>query len=442
MFLDLKRAYVTEVVYVTKTVAAATVYVDQDGVPYSTSALEQSTVASSVEVVITPAAVSTTDPIISSSEPDTTAPSTTPAPASASTLPSFSPVPPEPESSSVEVKSPSSSSPPPPIEPTPVTTQTPEPSSSSPPSPPPVTTQVPESYSPPPAPTSSSAAAPVETQAPPPSQNGAGSLPFGVTYDPFTGSGSNTACKTDAEIADDFSKMNSAGYKMVRIYATDCNVVPIAVQNALRNGQAIMGGAYLSSATSGDYLNTVISTWKDAIDNQAGGSWDVLKAFSVENERLDTHNMTASEIVDAIRRGRDQLRSVGYNGPVGAVDTVPAILDNPAVCQAADVAMVNCHPFFDRNTAAEDAGTFVKSQIDRVKTACNTDRVIVTETGWPHQGNPNGKAVPSPENQAAALASIRSKFTGDVFFHNAFDSTWKSDSASTFDSERYWGVIQ
>ena len=391
--------------------------------PYSTSALEQSTVASSVEVVTTPAAVSTTDPIISSSEPDTIAPSTTPAPASASALPSFSPVPPEPEPSSVEVESSSSSSPPPPLEPTPVTTQEPEYSS------------------PPPAPTSSSAAAPVETQAPPPNQNGAGILPFGVTYDPFTGSGSNTVCKTDAEIADDFSEMNSAGYKVVRIYATDCGIVPIAVKNALKNGQTIMGGAYLSSGTSGEYLNTVISTWKNAIDECAGGSWDILKLFSVENERLDTHDMTASEIVDAIRRGRDQLRGVGYSGPVGAVDTVSAIIDNPAVCQAADIAMVNCHPFFDKNTAAEDAGTFVKNQIDRVKTACNTDRVIVTETGWPHQGDPNGKAVPSPDNQAKALASIHSKFTGDVFFHNAFDSTWKSDSASTFDAERYWGVI-
>jgi exo-beta-1,3-glucanase (GH17 family) len=393
-------------------------------VPYSTTALEHSTVASSVEVVTTPAAVSTTDPIISSSEPDTVALSTTPAPASASAPPSFSLVPPEPESSSVEVESSSSSSPPPPLEPTPVTTQEPEYSS------------------PPPAPPSSSAAAPVETQAPPPNQNGAGILPFGVTYDPFTGSGSNTICKTDAEVADDFTKINSAGYKVVRIYATDCNIVPLAVQNALKNGQTIMGGAYLSSGTSGEYLNTVISTWKSAIDNYAGGSWDVMKLFSVENERLDTHDMTASAIVDAIRRGRDQLRSVGYSGPVGAVDTVSAIIENPAVCQAADITMVNCHPFFDRNTDAAGAGTFVKDQIDRVKTACNTDRVIVTETGWPHQGESNGGAVPSLDNQAKALASIHSEFNGDVFFHNAFDSTWKSDSASTFDAERYWGVIR
>ena len=374
-------------------------------------------------MVTTTAAVSTTDPIISSSEPDITASSTTPAPADASTLPSAL-VPPDPESSSVEVESSSSSSPLPPPELTPTTTQ------------------VPKSYSPPSAPTSSSVAATVVSQAPPPNQNGASIFPLGVTYDPYTGSGGTASCKTDAQIADEFSKMSSAGYKVVRIYGKDCELVPLAVQNALKNGQTIMGGAYLSNGASGEDLNTVISTWKNATDKYADSSWDILSLFSVENERVDNHDMTASEVADAIRRGRDQLRSMGYNGPVGAVDTVPAIIDNPVICQAADVVMVNCHPFFDQNTDAADAGSFVKSQIDRVKTACNTDRVIVTETGWPHQGDTNGKAIPSPDNQAKALASIRSIFTGDVFFHNSFDSLWKSDSASTFNAERYWGIIQ
>lgn len=233
-----------------------------------------------------------------------------------------------------------------------------------------------------------------------------------------------------------------SSYKIVRIYGMGCNIVPLAVQNAQKHGQTLMGGAYLSNKGNGEDLNTVISTWKDTIDKDANGSWDILKLFSVENERVNDHDMTASEVVDAIRRARDQLRSVGYNGPVGAVDTVPATVDNPSICQASDVVMVNCHPFFDQNTAAEDAGSFIKSQIEQVKSACNTNRVVITETGWPHQGDANGKAVPSPDNQAKALASIRSEFSSDVFIHNSFDSLWKTDWAGSFDAERYWGVIQ
>jgi exo-beta-1,3-glucanase (GH17 family) len=102
--------------------------------------------------------------------------------------------------------------------------------------------------------------------------------------------------------------------------------------------------------------------------------------------------------------------------------------------------MVNCHAFFDSNTVAQDAGNFVKSQVDLVQKACNK-RVVVTESGWPHQGDPNGKAVPSPENQRIALDSIRKNFDHDIFLFNAFDSTWKSDWASSFNAERFWGIM-
>ena len=345
-------------------------------------------------------------------------------------MPSFSLKAPHSEPSSVEVKN----------EPT-TTTAAVEPSYTPPPPPPAPTapTSEPESSAPLSAPPSSSATAPASSQAlQADKQNGDG-LPIGVTYDPFTGTEGNTRCKTDAEVADEFSRMSN--YKTVRIYGMGCNIISLAVQNAQKNGQTIMGGAYLSNKGNGEDLSTVITTWKSAVDQYANGSWDILKLFSVENERINDHDMTASEVVDAIRRGRDQLRGVGYNGPVGAVDTVPATIDNPSICQASDVVMVNCHPFFDANTVAEDAGEFVKGQVERVKTACNTNRVVITETGWPHQGDANGKAVPSPDNQAKALASIRSEFTSDIFIHNSFDSPWKSDWASSFNAERYWGVI-
>lgn len=325
---------------------------------------------------------------------------------------------------------------------TPTTTAAVTSAYTAPPLPPPSSTPTPapETSSPPPAPAPSSAAAPASSPSPEISTDAGTGLPIGVTYDPFTGSDQNTRCKTANEVADEFSRMSS--YKNVRIYGMGCNIIPLAVQNAQKNGQTIMGGAYLSNKGNGEDLNAVITTWKNTIDEDANGSWDILKLFSVENERVNDHDMTASEVVDAIRRARDQLRSVGYDGPVGAVDTVPATVDNPSICQASDVVMVNCHPFFDQNTAADDAGTFLKGQIERVKSACKTNRVVITETGWPHQGDANGKAVPSPENQAKALASIRSEFSSDVFIHNSFDSLWKTDWAGSFDAERYWGVIQ
>jgi exo-beta-1,3-glucanase (GH17 family) len=265
---------------------------------------------------------------------------------------------------------------------------------------------------------------------------------MGVTYDPFTGRGSGSGCKSDDQVAQDFNRMKD--YKAVRIYAGDCGIIPLAVQHALKNGQKLMTGAYLTHKSGGEDLNNVIQTLKSAIDKYANHNWDVIALFSVENERVNDKDMTASDVVDAINRARKQLRGLGYNGPVGAVETVPAMTDNPSICEASDVVMVNCHAFFDRNTVSSDAGRFVKSQVDMVKqtNGCKGKRVVVTESGWPHQGNTNGRAVPSDDDQKAALDNIRANFDSDMFLFNAFDSPWKSDSASTFNAEPYWGIMR
>jgi len=263
---------------------------------------------------------------------------------------------------------------------------------------------------------------------------------MGITYDPFAGSSTNSHCKTEEEFASDFERMKD--YKVVRLYGEGCDQIPRAVKAVVKQNQKLMAGVYLTKKGGGEDMSQVIRAWKSAIDQYAGGNWNIVSLFSVENERVNEHDMTASDVVDAIKRARDQLRAAGYNGPVGAVETVPAMYDNPSICDASDVVMVNCHAFFDTNTVAEDAGKFVRSEVDRIKKQCNNKRVVVTESGWPHQGDTNGMAVPSQGNQRAALDSIRAEFSTDMFLHNAFDSTWKSDFSASFNAERYWGIIQ
>jgi exo-beta-1,3-glucanase (GH17 family) len=231
-------------------------------------------------------------------------------------------------------------------------------------------------------------------------------------------------------------------FKMVRIYGMDCQQIPLAIQNALKNGQKLMAGAYLDAGGSGEDVGEVIQAYKAAIDQHAGGNWDVIALFAVENERVNEGRMTAGQVVDAIGSARAQLRQLGYNGPVGAVETAPATINNPSICEASDVVMVNIHAFFDPNTQAANAGPFVKGQVQRVQAACNNKRVVVTESGWPRQGSPNGEAIPSADNQRVALQSLRENFSSDMFLFSAFDSGWKVNTASTFNSERFWGVIQ
>jgi exo-beta-1,3-glucanase (GH17 family) len=431
-----KRALVTEVVYVTETAANVAVYVDENGTPYSTSTEVFSKSSSSVAVVTT-------------SEAPQKATESTPTPEPMP--PSAAPVPPVTSlsASSSAVSAPPvvslSASPSPILTTSNVDTSSAKkegvPTYAAPETPAPTSEEAqPSTTSPPPAPSS------VESATPPPPASSSSvptdttgdddSLPLGVTYDVLTGSGQNTACKSREQIAKELDQMKD--FKVIRLYGNDCNSVPQILQSAIKNNQKLVASIWRPT----EDINGVIQIYQDAIKQYAGGDWSVVALFSVENERVQSGAMTVSEVVDAIHQARGQLRSLGYNGPVGAVETVPAMISNPAICEAADVAMVNSHAFFNGNVQPKDAGSFVKSQVAMVKQACNNKRVVVTESGWPHQGDAKQNAVPSQENQKVAMASIRESFDHDMILFNAFDSPWKSDDASTYNTERFWGIMQ
>ncbi|KAF1839733.1 glycoside hydrolase [Decorospora gaudefroyi] len=396
-----KRKLVTEVVYVTETVAEVIVCVDETGSAYATLTSER---PSDVTVSVS-APLTTTAPVLSTSEASIPSSSATPAPA------------PEPTSSEEPSSSEEASSA--------LFTSPPETTSVA------IKDAIPTST---PSPTSDEPS--YVTASPIPDSED--SLPLGITYDAFTGSGTNTQCKSEEQIASDFDMMRD--YAIVRIYGSSCDQIALAIQNAVKNGQRIMGGAYLSNSGAGEDVSAVIRAYNSAINQYNNGNWDIIALFSIENEQVNSKTMTASEVVDAIGPARDLLRSFGYTGPVGAVETAPAVIDNPSICEASDVVMVNIHAFFDENTSAPDAGTFVRGQVDQVAAACNK-RVVVTESGWPYAGDANGAAVPSRANQEAALDSIRASFSNDLFLFHAFDATWQSDTASTFNAERFWGVL-
>ncbi|KAJ4348516.1 Cell surface mannoprotein mp65 [Didymosphaeria variabile] len=413
--LNVKRAVTTEVVFVTETVAEAVVYVDENGAPYLTSTVERVPSVPSTSVEPTSVASSAVVPTSAPAESPQPVPAPPPSPSSSDVPSSFVVANVEPTSSAVL--------PPPAPKPTFVA---PEPTSAAPAPAPTSEAQVPA-----PEPSVQAQEAPASQ----PSTSSSDSFPLGITYDPYKGTTNNVDCKTTDEIAADFDTMKD--YGIVRIYGNDCGQIPVAVRAAKKNGQKLMGGIYAPLQD----VDSVVSALSDAVKQQNGGSWDIISLVSVENERVNAKAMTASDAQSTIDQARSALRNAGFNGPVGAVETVPAVIDNPGVCSTSDLVLVNIHAWFDPNTKAADAGKFVKGEVARVQKACGNKRVVVTESGWPHQGDSHDQAVASPDAQKAALASIRAEFNSDLFLFSSFDSLWKSDDPSTFNAEKYWGIL-
>ncbi len=282
---------------------------------------------------------------------------------------------------------------------------------------------VPPSYS---APDSSASSAPAPTTSAPPSGGaGAGASGYAISYAPYDSKGD---CKTADQINSDFGAFS--GYSMVRIYGTDCGQVPGVLEAAVSKGMKVFAGVY--------DISSVKSETQTLID-AAKSNWDVIDTVSIGNEVVNNGG-SPSDVVNAVKTARTMLQSAGYKGKIVTVDTVVALMDNPELCEVSDFAAANCHAFFNADITAAGAGKYVASQAQLVKEACGGKDVMITESGWPSAGDPNGSAVPSPANQKVAIESLRSAFSSNIVLFSAFNDAWKDNFDGSFNTEQFWGI--
>lgn len=265
-----------------------------------------------------------------------------------------------------------------------------------------------------------------------PDTSSSGNDLHGVTYSPYKG---DSNCKTEAEVDGDFA-LFSKDYGVVRLYGVDCDQVSTASKAARKYGNKLFLGIFDVSD-----VESAVATMAAGLDRD----WSMVDTVSVGNELVNNGAVTPEQSVAALTRARNSLRAAGYQGPVVVVDTFVAVLAHPELCDQSDYCAVNVHPFFDPNTGAPDAGAFVNSIMQRIRSKLSdpSQRIVVTETGWPWQGQPNGAAIPGLDHQSTAISSIKDAFSSnaaDVFLFTAFNDLWKKAEAGTFMAEQYWGM--
>lgn len=277
------------------------------------------------------------------------------------------------------------------------------------------------------APKSSSAAAPSSSSAPSDGGSVGSGGAKGITYSPYLPG----SCKSASQVKSEIARL--AGFDIIRIYGVDCDQVT-NVLAALRPGQKIMLGIFDMTA-----IESGLATINAAI---ASYGWGVVHSVTVGNELVNNGAASVNQIAGYVSRARSALSGYGYTGPVVSVDTFIAVINNPGLCALSDYIAVNAHAFFDSSTSAAQAGSWVQNQISRVSAACASvgvqKQVLITETGWPWQGETNGAAVPSKPNQQAAVEAIKSAAGSSCVLFNAFDDLWKEDGP--FNAEKYWGI--
>lgn len=172
---------------------------------------------------------------------------------------------------------------------------------------------------------------------------------------------------------------------------------------------------------------------KNGIKMALKGDVDIL---AVGNEVLLRDELTEEEIIHYIQRAKQALPEVN----VSYVDAYYQFEDHPALAEACDVLLVNCYPFWEE-CHADYSLLYMKDMYRRALKIANGKKVIISETGWPTSGEPNGVAVPSYDNamqyfintyQWAAEEGI------DIFYFSSFDESWKAGDEG--DVGAYWGL--
>jgi len=104
-------------------------------------------------------------------------------------------------------------------------------------------------------------------------------------------------------------------------------------------------------------------------------------------------DLSEEQLLGYIARVKEALPDI----PVGYVDAYYEFEDRPAITEICDVILANCYPFWE-GCAIEYSLLYMKDMYRRTVAVAEGKKVIITETGWPNQGEKFYGAQPSEEN--------------------------------------------
>lgn len=163
---------------------------------------------------------------------------------------------------------------------------------------------------------------------------------------------------------------------------------------------------------------------------------DYVDIAAVGNEVLYRKDLTEEQLLGYIQRVKEALPEI----PVGYVDAYYEFEDRPVITEICDVILANCYPFWE-GCAIEYSLLYMKDMYRRTQKAANGKKVIITETGWPNQGEKFYGAEPSQENALRYFLNTQHwahTDNIDIFYFSSFDESWKVGAEG--DVGAFWGL--
>ena len=179
-------------------------------------------------------------------------------------------------------------------------------------------------------------------------------------------------------------------------------------------------------------LKTMVGAWisgdKDQNEKEINALINLAKFGLVDiavvgNETLMREELTENELLEYIHRVKQAIPGV----PVTYVDAYYQFIERPQLIDACDVILVNCYPFWE-GCSIEQSATYLKQMYAVTQKAANGKQVIISETGWPNQGESTKDAQPSEINAMKYFINTTNWAQQNevpLFYFSSFDESWK-----------------
>ncbi len=247
--------------------------------------------------------------------------------------------------------------------------------------------------------------------------------PMRIHHDPEKG-----LYPTAAEINEDLSLLKGKVHS-VRTYSV-MNGLEQVPDLAAQYNLNVAIGAWISSdpVASQQEVDTLIGISRNKHNN-------IVRTI-VGNESIMRKEVTVDQLIGYLR----QVRQHTWR-PVSTSETWDVWLANPKLADEVDFIAAHILPYWE-GIPAEQAVDYVFDRYQDLRTAFPNKPIIITEVGWPSDGQPIHKAEASTENQAKFLRDFLNRAKQEhltYYVIEAFDQPWKQSMEGS--SGAYWGLF-
>lgn len=192
-------------------------------------------------------------------------------------------------------------------------------------------------------------------------------------------------------------------------------------------------------------IKTLVGAWLGNDDNinklEIEGLIKLAKAGHVDiaavgNEVMYRGDLTEEELLGFMNQVKQAIPDI----PMGYVDAYYEFAERPKITEACDVILANCYPYWE-GCSLEYSLLYMKDMFNQAVKAGNGKKVIITETGWPSEGEGLHGALPSFENAMKYFINSQHWSKDDaieMFYFSSFDESWKVGAEG--DVGAFWGL--